>query len=51
MTSNLDRLAVSAEAKAHRDDMGRAIAPDRCKPAQPLPTEVLGLFLAEMAHR
>src|SRR5213594_4953248 len=44
VTSYLDRLPLGVEAKAHRDDVGRAIAPDRCEAAQPLSPQVLDLL-------
>src|SRR5439155_15475658 len=50
MTADLDRMPVRVEAKAHGHDVRRAIAADRSKPPQPLPTQILGLLLGEIAH-
>src|SRR5690348_5905897 len=50
MTSHLDCVTVSIEAKAHRHDVWGAIARNGCDPSQPLPTQILDLLFSEIAH-
>ena len=50
MTAYLDRRRLGVEAKADRDDVRRAVGADRCKPAKPLPAQILDLLLGERTH-